>query len=127
MPYPTVPVEPAESSHAVSSRIDALSARLTRLERENRRLRAAGMILLVLAGVLAVSGLSVQEPVIGAEAFTLVDKGGSLRAVFAMINNEPTLAMFDSGGGMRAGLSVVDDAPRLILYGKDGSAVWTAP
>jgi hypothetical protein len=107
--------------------LDSLNLRLTRLEKENRCLKAAGLVLLVLAGVFVVSGLSVQEPVIGAEAFTLVDKEGSLRAVFAMINGEPTLAMFDSGGGMRAGLSVVENLPRLILYGEDGNAVWTAP
>jgi hypothetical protein len=125
---PSMPSDPSVSSPpSVASRIDVMNRRLTRLERENRRLRAGGVILLVVAGVLAVSGLSVQEPVIGAEAFTLVDKEGNLRAVFAMINNEPTLAMFDSAGGMRAGLSLVENLPRLILYGEDGSTVWTAP
>jgi hypothetical protein len=121
-PDPSIPCPPS-----VASRIDALNRRLTRLETQNRRLKAAGVILLVLAGVLAVSGLSVREPVIGAEAFTLVDKEGHLRAVFALVNNEPTLAMFDSGGTMRAGLSVVENLPRLILYAEDGSAVWAAP
>jgi hypothetical protein len=107
--------------------MESLSSRLARLERENRRLKVGGILVLALLGAVFLTGLSVEDPIIGAEAFTLVDKQGNMRAVFAMINEEPTLAMFDTNGKMRAGLSVVGDLPRLILYGEKGDAVWAAP
>lgn len=109
------------------SEVDGLRKRIEKVERENRRMKLLGLVLLAALGVVLVTGLTVEQPVIGAEAFTLVDKDGGLRAVFAMVNSEPTLALFDSTGKVRAGLSVVDNAPRLILYGEDGTPIWAAP
>jgi len=109
------------------SELDGLRQRVEKVERQNRRMKLFGLVLLAALGVMLVTGLTVEQPVIGAEAFTLVDKQGELRAVFAMVNSEPTLALFDTAGKVRAGLSVVDNAPRLILYGEDGSPIWAAP
>lgn len=109
------------------SELDILRKRVEKVERENRRMKLLGLAMLVVLGVVLVTGLTVEQPVVGAEAFTLVDKQGALRAVFGMVNTEPTLALFDSSGRVRAGLSVVDNSPRLVLYGEDGNPIWAAP
>lgn len=101
--------------------------RLERLERENRRLRWGGLFVLGLLGILCVTGLTLDDPVIGAEAFTLLDTRGEPRGVFALVNEEPTLAFFDTQGRVRAGVSLVEDSPRIVLYDEGGNAVWTAP
>jgi hypothetical protein len=107
--------------------VDILNRRLDRLERENKRWRIVGLAGLAAAALLVLTGVTVKEPMIGAEAFTLLGKQGELRAVFAMVKDEPTLALFDSGGRVRAGLSLLQNSPQLILYGEDGKPVWKAP
>jgi len=47
--------------------------------------------------------------------------------VFALVNEEPTLAFFDTEGRVRAGVSLVENAPRIVLYDEGGKAVWIAP
>ena len=107
--------------------MESLTWRLDRLERENRRWRFFGFAGLAAAGLLVLSGVTVKEPTIGAQAFTLVNPQGELRAVFAMVDNEPTLAFFDNGGKVRAGLTLLANSPQLVLYGEDGNPVWKAP
>ena len=111
----------------MASDVTALMNRLERVEKENRTIKMVGVVILAAVAGMFLTGLSVEEPVIGAEAFTLLDSQGELRAVFAMVNNEPTLALFDTAGKVRAGLSVVENNPRLILYGDDGNPIWSAP
>ena len=107
--------------------VQNLMGRLERVERENRRIKLGGIVILSVCAMFLVTGLTVDDPVVGAEAFTLVDKRGEPRAVFALVNSEPTLALFDTDGKVRAGLSVVENSPRLILYGDDGNPIWSAP
>jgi hypothetical protein len=107
--------------------LETLTRRLDRLERENRRWKILGIAGAAVAAFLMLTGVTVKEPMIGAEAFTLLGKQGELRAVFAMVKDEPTLALFDSGGRVRAGLSLLENSPQLILYGEDGKPVWKAP
>jgi hypothetical protein len=104
-----------------------LARRVDRLERENRRWRMLGVVGLTVLAVLSLTGLTVKDPMVGAQAFTLVNSEGQIRAVFAMVENEPTLAFFDNGRKVRAGLSLVGNAPKLILYGEDGNPIWQAP
>jgi hypothetical protein len=107
--------------------MNAVVERLERLERENRRLKVLGLILVAAVSLAVLTGVTTKEPVIGAEAFTLVGNQGQLRGVFALVNQEPTLALFDSTGKVRAGLSIAENAPRLILYGDNGAPIWSAP
>lgn len=118
----------ADLSHRTDqARLEPLLQRVEKLERENRRFRALLLAATVILAGLMVMGLTLGDPIIGAEAFTLVDQGGSLRGMLAMVQNEPTLALFDNEGRMRVGLSVVSDAPQLVLYDAEGNALWTAP
>lgn len=111
----------------MTAQTNSILERLERLERENRRLKIAGAVLVAFLGLATLTGVATQDPVIGAEAFTLVGETGELRGVFALVNKEPTLALFDTSGKVRAGLSMVDDAPRLVLYGENGDPIWSAP
>jgi hypothetical protein len=112
----------------MASETETLIHRLEKVERENRRIKLAGIVVLTLIATILLTGLSVDDPVIGAEAFTLVDGQGEMRAVFAMVNNEPTLALFDTEGKVRAGIMVAQNSPRLILYAEDGKTpIWSAP
>ena len=107
--------------------VQDLMGRLERVERENRRIKLAGIVILSVCAMFLVTGLTVDDPVVGAEAFTLVDKRGEPRAVFALVNSEPTLALLDTDGEVISFLSLVDYSPRLILYGDDGNPIWSAP
>ena len=107
--------------------VQDLMGRLEKLERENRRIKLIGLVVLSLCTMFLVTGLTVDDPVVGAEAFTLVDDKGEPRAVFGLLNGRPTLALFDTESKIKAELSVMGDAPRLILYGEDGSPIWAAP
>ncbi len=107
--------------------VQDLMHRLERVERENRRIKLGGLVILTLGAMFMFTGLTVDDPVVGAEAFTLVDDRGEPRAVFALVNAQPTLALFDTQSKVRVELSVVEDSPRLILYGDDGNPIWSAP
>ena len=107
--------------------VQGLQSRLNRLERENRRIKLFLVAMTAFLGAVFVTGLTVEDPIIGAEAFTLMDKDGKLRAAFALVNSDPTLAFFDNQGTVRAGLSVVQDNPRLVLYDTKGEPIWAAP
>jgi hypothetical protein len=116
-----------EERDAMTPEMQSLIGRLEKLERENRRLKGFGLILLAVVGALLLTGLTMKDPVIGAEAFTLLGEGGEPRAVFAMVNSEPTLAFFDNGGRVRAGVSVVNNSPQIVLYDAEGTPIWSAP
>jgi hypothetical protein len=116
-----------EERNAMTPEMQLVVERLGKLERENRRLKGLGFILLAVVGGLLLMGLTIDDPVIGAEAFTLLDEGGEPRAVFAMVNGEPTLAFFDNGGRVRAGVSVVNNSPQIVLYDPEGKPIWSAP
>ncbi len=107
--------------------VQDLIRRLERVERENRRIKLGGLVILTLCAMFMLTGLTVDDPVVGAEAFTLVDDRGEPHAVFALVNRQPTLALFDSESKVRVELSVVQNSPRLILYGDDGNPIWSAP
>jgi hypothetical protein len=61
--------------------IEELSARLEKVERANRRLRAGGLAALVLAAAGAAMGQAIPaEKVVRAESIQVVDKDGKVRS-----------------------------------------------
>jgi hypothetical protein len=117
----------AEERNVMTPDMQMVVDRLEKVEKQNRRLKVMGVILIAVVGVLVLTGVTFDDPVIGAEAFTLVGEKGEPRAVFAMVNSEPTLAFFDNAGRVRAGVSVVNNSPQIALYDETGTAIWTAP
>jgi len=96
--------------------METLAKRLGRLERENRCLKLAGALVLVLVAAVVLMGHDARGGV-RAELGTL--PGGTVR-----------LILYDRGYG--EGTSVVlgvgpETSPVLIFRDKDGQVIWSAP
>jgi hypothetical protein len=104
--------------------MEALAARVGRLERENRRLRRGGAAaLLGLAGALVMGqGPRGDSPkTVEAERFLLRDAGGKARAELALrADGSPHLEFRDGAGNPRAGLGLQGEAAFLSLTDAKG-------
>ncbi len=108
--------------------IQAMAQRLTRVERQNRRLKRAGAV--VLAGIAAVvlmgQGKVVKMPQwVEGERFVLRDSNGVARAVLGFdIADTVALALLDKKAVARAELMVRGDGtPALHLRDEEGKIV----
>ena len=100
--------------------LEAVVERLGRVEKQNRRLKVAGIAALVLIGALMLLAAAPPKPgTIKAERFVLVDKHGRNRAVLApdqrLLGQEDQsflgLTLFDEGGKMRVALVAREKDP----------------
>ena len=137
-------------------KLDELVVRLDCLERENRRWKRIGA--LVLVGIAAVVLMGQAKPrkvaqVIEAEKFVVRDKSGKVRAALQIsAKDEPSLDLYDKNGKNRASLAILEgggQTPILFLldrnekfslklaevggegimwlHDKDGRITWKAP
>jgi hypothetical protein len=91
---------------AQAPELAAVVARLEKVERHNRRLRGAGIAVLVLAAAGLLMGQAMPKArIVEAEGFVLKDGAGKVRAE----------------------LVVDKDGPGLELYGKNGKTIWPQP
>ncbi len=103
--------------------LDSLAQRLDRLERENRRLKLAGAILLL--ALVAVGAMGQVLPkavpkVVEAERFVLRDTKGKTRGGLGVLADGTTaLAFYDQNEKVRAVLGVEPAGPSLVLYGQN--------
>ena len=83
--------------------MESIEVRVARLERENRWLKRAGLVGLLLIGLLAVVELARPQPVVAqavgpmtASGFYVVDRQGQIRAGLSMNNSQsaPQLALY---------------------------------
>jgi hypothetical protein len=127
----------------------AIEERLEKLERQNRRMKLAGLGAVVIAGAFVLMGQASgprTPPEVRAKSFVLVDANGETRARLYMsasgkgpeldlldakgnprvvlgANSEgPWLALYDANGKPRAWLIVTSDGPRLDLTSADGKS-----
>jgi hypothetical protein len=108
------------------SAMDAVLSRLATLERENRRLRRWGGLLLVLG--LALAGMAMAEgekvaEVVKARKFVVVDDQGKERGLFWVqpATGATNLALAGRDGTFRLHLGVMPDgSPGVFLFEKDG-------
>ena len=99
----------------------AVVARLENVERQNRRLKAAGIAVLVLAVAGLLMGQTMPRArIVEAEGFVLKDAAGKVRAELAGDNHLTRLRLNDENGEGRAVLTVAKDGPRLNLYDENG-------
>ena len=112
----------------------ALAARVECLERENRRLKRAGMAVLVGLSAVMLMGQAVPNTVtktVEAERFLLRDANGRTRAVLhTQADGSPHLEFHDAAGNTRATLGLAGDAAHLSLTdakGKGGTILRTQP
>src|SRR5215472_18592030 len=87
-----------------------INARLERLERENRRMKKIGIVAVVFASVLFISGQAKTNKVVEANEFVLKDGNGKARArlsMFTLSENTlmqkdiPNLSFYDAEGHPR--------------------------
>src|SRR5262249_25740471 len=107
----------------------SVTQRLDRLERENRRLKGIGAVVLV--GLAAVAGLAADvlmgqagkvAKVVEAEKLALLDGSGRERAALLFINGVPGFTLSDKDGDVRMRLSLHEDgSPALGLIDKNGA------
>ncbi len=107
------------------STLDTLTPRLDRLERENRRLKIAGSILLlalVAGGAMGQVLPKAVPKVVEAERFVLRDTRGKIRAALDTVaSGGLALSLADENGKARAGLGVAaDGTPGLFLTDQNG-------
>lgn len=109
---------------------DSIVARLEKLERENRRLRRAGIAMVLGLALLGILGATRPAPkTLRARELLLTDSAGNVRAKLSAQNPRyPSLTLYDAqgrarlilrGGGPQPGLSMADSAgkTRVMLGG----------
>jgi hypothetical protein len=105
--------------------LDALTRRLDRLERENRRLKVVGVLALLGLVSVALMGQAVlsDAPIVEAQTFYVRDRVGKVRATLGADG----LSIMDASGAARVVVSGTSDPPGLNLRDKAGAVVWKAP
>ncbi len=99
----------------------AVVARLEKVERQNRRLRGAGIAVVAVAAAGLLMGQAVpRAPIVEAEGFVLTDARGIVRAKLAMDKGRPMVALTDEYGMPRIGLIVDKDGPMVALGDENG-------
>ncbi len=94
----------------------AVVARLEKVERQNRRLRGAGIAVVVVAVAGLLMGQAMpKERIVAAEGFLLKDARGKVRAKLSVDKDRPMLALADEHEMPRVGLSVDKDGPMLAM------------
>jgi hypothetical protein len=139
----------------MASEIDVLTARVARLEDQNRRLKLIGVGIVLASMGLVSMGLSGKPRTIEAEKIVVLDSHGRARVTIgtpeaagiavAMKPDAPGiwlsdehgtdrtiltadgLRIGDSGGKPRAELSTEPSRSALRFYGPDGKVSWSAP
>ena len=101
----------------------SMERRLQRVERDNRRLRRAAVVLVLgIAAVVLMGQARAQRRTVEAEAFVVRDRGGQVRALLRAFDNGAVgLSFYDPGGAPRAWLRVLTDGtPGLVLSDQAG-------
>ncbi len=127
----------------------AVSIRLEKLERQNRRLKQVGAVALILTVSVLLLGQASPKKTVEANEFILNDTTGKTRAILTAFRFGPSLGLFDANGkprvGMaiaaqgpelyladangkvRVGMRIIADQPELNLYNPEGKILWKAP
>lgn len=104
--------------------IETLSARLERVERENRTMRRVALAFLVLAAAGTGLGLQGAKPsTIQAQGFRLVGPGGEERGSLSVDKlGNPSLVLNANKGEASIAMTVTEDwGPKVVLFDKDGA------
>jgi hypothetical protein len=113
-----------------------INARLESLERENRRIKKIGVVAIVFASVLFVSGQAKTDKVVEANEFVLKDGNGKARARLSMVTvsdttltqkDIPNLSFYDAEGHSRIFIAALPEESRIYLSDSQQtmhSAMW---
>lgn len=107
--------------------LDVLTKRIDRLERENRRLKRVGVVVLVGLAAIGLMGQAAGRTV-EAERFVLRDASGKARGAWGVAGGGTALFLLDQDGKHRVELSLGSDgSPSFVLRDKAEKVVWKAP
>ena len=104
--------------------LEGLTGRLERLERQNRRLRLGGALILV--GIVSVATMGQGRApghAVEAQRFVVKDARGRTRAVLGATADGPGLNLYDPDGNARAALALnTENTSRLGFYDRQGKS-----
>ncbi|MBI2816503.1 MAG: hypothetical protein HYX72_06160 [Acidobacteria bacterium] len=89
----------------------ALTARLERLEKQNRRMKQIGALALIVIGSVLLMGHASSKRTVEANEFKLKDSSGKVRAIL----DEDSLSWLDTNQKTRLMLGVWGAGPRILL------------
>ena len=102
----------------------AVVERLEKLERQNRRLKQAGAVALILAAAVLLMGQASPNRTVEANEFVLKDESGAVRGRFGMDESVdgyvPQLELLDADGQRRIWLSERRGWPTLAMFDANG-------
>jgi len=102
--------------------LQALADRVNKLEVQNRRLKLAGLAVVIMASAALLMGQARSSRAVEASEFRLIDANGKTRARLAVgVGGGPTLTFFDSKDLPVAGIDGGKE-PSLFLTGWDSAA-----
>lgn len=84
--------------------LEAIRERVAKLERENRRTKQAGTVVLILAASLLLMGQAPATRTVEANEFVLKDSSGTVRGRFVVDEFGPRLHLLDANGAQRVEL-----------------------
>lgn len=91
----------------LANEISAVNERLSKLERQNRRLRLGIVAAGVIAGALVLTGALPSTPqTVTAQKFVLFDLADKIRAELGVVDGSPGLLLSDVTGMPRASLAL---------------------
>jgi hypothetical protein len=102
-----------------------INARLERLERENRRMKKIGIVAIVFASVLFISGQAKTNRVVEANEFVLKDGNGRARARLGIIQGQAELFFSSLSGESDVLLGTDPNGPFLIMGPATGKRTMT--
>jgi len=113
---------------AQAPELAAVVARLEKVERQNRRLKRVGVVVLALAVAGMVMGQAMPRArIVEAEEFVLKDAARNVRAELAAFKDGPALTLLDENGKSRATLAVDKPGPMLLLHDENDKTIWRQP
>ncbi len=95
---------------------EALTDRVGKLERQNRRMNQMGAVVLILAAAVLLMGQASPQRTVEANEFILRDGNGKVRARLSSQLGVAGIAFYDENGSERAELSVNSSSQRLTFY-----------
>jgi hypothetical protein len=102
--------------------LQAITERLEKMELQNRRLKQAGTVILILFAAVLLMGQSLpKRRIIEAERFVLLDTAGKARGLFQMVADGPYLVLLDENGQkVKVELAATRLGPKLSFYDDNG-------
>lgn len=99
--------------------MEMLLLRVSRLERQNKLIKLAGLALVLIVALILFCGAETSNKVIEAREFKVVDGNGKMRASLGM-DSDPGLYLYDENGRSLVELSIINEETKLWFTDENG-------